>query len=261
VTPVEQLVELRAGSLRFRVLSAGRGTPLVYFHSLHERSAWSPFLDRLARRCSVWAPLHPGVGGSDGVETLDDVVDLALAYDELLERLGLGRPSLCGHFFGAMVAAELASIVPSRAARLALISPLGLWRADVPVADTIILPRDELAGVLWTDPASPAAREWAREPDADEERAAAQVETIQRLAAMARFVWPIPDKGITKRLHRISAPTLLVWGDDDRANPPVYAEEWQHRIIGAALRRVAGGHMLPHESPDLVADLIAEFIG
>jgi len=91
VTPDDRLVSVRAGAVTFRVLSAGRGTPLVYFHSIHERGGWSPFLDRLARRYTVYAPLHPGVGGSTGVEALEDVLDLTLAYDELLTALDVGR--------------------------------------------------------------------------------------------------------------------------------------------------------------------------
>jgi len=50
VAPDDRLVSVRAGAVTFRVLSAGRGTSLVYFHSIHERGGWSPFLDRLARR-------------------------------------------------------------------------------------------------------------------------------------------------------------------------------------------------------------------
>ena len=255
----ERTVALRDGTLTFRVLSAGQGPPLVYFHSIHERGTWSPFLDRLAERHTVHAPLHPGVQGSTGVETLDDVVDLALAYDELLDRLALGPACLVGHFFGAMVAAEVAALWPRHAARLALISPLGLWLDQAPVADVLILPPEDLPAVLWADPASAPARAWAALPEGDEENVAAQIESIQRRAAIARFVWPIPDKGIKKRLHRIAAPTLILWGDQDRANPVAYAGEWQRRIKGSALQVLPGGHMLPHETPAACAAAIAGF--
>ena len=87
--PDDRRVETRGGAVTFRVLGAGRGAPLVYFHSYYERSAWSPFLDLLARSFSVYAPCHPGVPGSTGIETLDDLLDLTLAYDELLGALGL----------------------------------------------------------------------------------------------------------------------------------------------------------------------------
>ena len=255
------LVSIRDGAVSFRVRSAGRGPHVVYLHSFHEGSGWSPFLDRLAARYTVHAPLHPGVAGSAGLETLEDVFDLTLAYEELLDALGIGTVSLVGHFFGGMVAAELAAVFPERVGRLVLVSPLGLWRDDAPSEDLLILPREDLPAVLFRDPASEAARRWAAGPASEEENLAAQIESIQRRAAMAKFVWPIPDKGIKKRLHRIAAPTLVLWGDADRANPVVYAEAWQQRIKGAALSLLPGGHMVLHETPDVAAAAVAEFVG
>ncbi len=257
----DNVVEIRDGAVAFRVLSAGRGPALVYFHSFHERGGWPPVLDRLAARCTVYAPFHPGVQGSRGVETLDDLLDLTLAYDELLGALGLSGAHLVGHFFGGMIAAELAAVFPGRAHRLALVSPLGLWRDDAPSADVVILPAEELARALWRDPDAPVARAWAALPEGDAENVAAQIESIQRRSAMAKFVWPIPDKGLQKRLHRIVAPTLVVWGEADHANPVVYAEDWQRRIKGAALKLLPGGHMVLHEAPAAAAEAIAGFLG
>ena len=152
VTPNERTVSIRGGAVRFRVLTAGSGPDLLWFHSFHDRSAWPPVLDTLARRFTVHAPFHPGVQGSEGVEAVDDVVDLALAYDELLGALGIAQAHLAGHFFGGMVAAELASICPGRAKKVVLISPLGLWLDVKPVADVVILPPGELRAIMWTDP-------------------------------------------------------------------------------------------------------------
>jgi pimeloyl-ACP methyl ester carboxylesterase len=209
--PEERRIEIRGGAVTFKVLAAGRGAPLVYFHSYYERSAWSPFLDVLARSFSVYAPTHPGVAGSTGIETLDDLLDLTLAYDELLGRLGVERAHLVGHSFGGMMAAELAAVFPSRAQSVTLVSPLGFWRDDAQPADILILPADELAAVLWRDPASPVAREWAAATGGDPDDVAAQVESLQRRSSMAKFVWPIPDKGLqaaSASARRADAPHL-----------------------------------------------------
>jgi pimeloyl-ACP methyl ester carboxylesterase len=259
-TPSERIVDIRDGAVRFRVLSGGKGAPLVYFHSFHERGGWSPFVDRLAERFTVFAPFHPGVQGSSGVEALDDVFDLTLAYDELLTALGLDAPHLAGHFFGGMVAAELAAVFPRRVGKLALVSPMGLWLEQAPSADVLILPLDELLPMLFHDLGSDVAQAWQTLPEADADNVAAQIESIQRRSAMAKFVWPIPDRGLRKRLHRIAAPTLVLWGDADQANPIVYAEEWQRRIKGAAVRHVPGGHMVLLESPDAAAKAVTEFL-
>src|SRR5262245_55198503 len=259
VTPAERTVAIRDGAVRFRVLSAGRGPALLHLHSFHDRDAWPPLLDRLAERFTVHAPFHPGVQGSEGVEQLDDVVDLGLAYDELLDALGIGQAILSGHFFGAMVAAEVAALCPARATHVVLISPLGLWLDEKPVADVITLPLPDLDRLLWRDVESEAARRWRTLPQSDAENVTAQIEQIQRLAAMGKFVWPIPDKGLKKRLHRLKARTLLIWGDGDRVNPPAYAAEFRRRIAGAMLRELPGGHMVHLESPEVVAREIGEF--
>jgi pimeloyl-ACP methyl ester carboxylesterase len=260
MTPSERIVPIRDGAVRLRVLTAGSGPDLVWFHSFHDRSAWPPVLDRLSRRLTVHAPFHPGVQGSEGAEAVDDVVDLALAYDELLGGLGIASAHLVGHFFGGMMAAELASICPGRAKKVVLLSPLGLWLDAKPVADVVILPPAELRAVLWTNPESPAAQEWATLPQTEEENVAAQIEQIQRLSAMGKFVWPIPDKGLKKRLHRLAAPALILWGEGDRANPPAYAQEFARLIRGATVLTLPGGHMLHLESPDAVADAAVEFL-
>lgn len=259
MTPADRTVAIRDGAVRFRVLSGGRGPALVSFHSFHDRDGWSPLCERLATRFTVHAPFHPGVQGSEGVELLDDVVDLGLAYDELLQALGLDAAFLVGHFFGGMVAAELASLCPARARRVALVSPLGLWLDGKPVADVVTLPAADLDLLLWGDPGSEAARRWRAVPARGDDDAAAQIEQIQRLAAMGKFVWPIPDKGLGKRLHRLAAPALVLWGADDRVNPPVYAAEFARRIRRAVVRELPGGHMVHLESPGAVAREITEF--
>jgi pimeloyl-ACP methyl ester carboxylesterase len=257
--PSERMIAIRDGAVRFRVLSAGRGPALVYLHSFHDRSSWPPLLERLAERFTVHAPLHPGVQGSEGAEQLDDVVDLGLAYDELVGALRLDSTLVAGHFFGAMMAAELAALCPGRVRKLCLISPLGLWVDGKPVADVLVLPSAQLDGLLWSDPESEAARTWRTWPEGEEENAAAQIEQTQRLAVMGKFVWPIPDKGLRKRLHRVAAPTLVLWGDDDRVNPDVYAQEFARRIRKARLERLVGGHMLHLESMRAVAAAMTEF--
>jgi pimeloyl-ACP methyl ester carboxylesterase len=259
--PDTRTIELRGGAVAFKVTTAGRGAPLVYFHSYYERGAWSPFLESLARSFTVYAPAHPGVAGSTGIETLDDLLDLTLAYDELLAAFGVERAHLVGHSFGAMAAAEIAAVFPTRALSVTLVSPLGLWRDDAPPADILILPTDELAATLWHDPTSRVAVEWSVGSGGDPDDMAAQIESLQRRSSMAKFVWPIPDKGLRRRLHRIAAPTLLVWGDADRANPVVYAEEWQRRIKGAALRLLPGSHMVLHETPEPAARAVVELAG
>jgi pimeloyl-ACP methyl ester carboxylesterase len=84
--------------------------------------------------------------------------------------------------------------------------------------------------------------------------------SIQRRAAIAKFVWPIPDKGLSKRLHRVTAPTLLLWDEADRVNPPANGEAWRSRIKDAVLTALPGGHMLLYEASQRAIPVTQAFL-
>ena len=57
-------------------------------------------------------------------------------------------------------------------------------------------------------------------------------------ACTGKFVWPLPDRGLKNRMHRIVAPTLIVWGNADRIIAPAYAQEFATRIAGAKIELI-----------------------
>ena len=89
---IESLVGIRNGLFRTFVRSEGEGDPLLFLHGAGGLGGWPPFLADLSRSFRVIAPDHPGFGGSEGLEHLDDVVDLALYYTEFIEAMGLEQP-------------------------------------------------------------------------------------------------------------------------------------------------------------------------
>src|SRR2546430_11216305 len=104
--PDERRIEIRGGAVTFKLLAGGSGAPLVYFHSYYERSAWSPFLDCLARSFSVYAPSHPGVAGSTGLETPPALLHPPPAPDQLLPPLRPQRAHPVRPSFGGLAAAR-----------------------------------------------------------------------------------------------------------------------------------------------------------
>jgi pimeloyl-ACP methyl ester carboxylesterase len=248
--------------VRMRVLSKGSGPALVFFHGpwgLH----WDPFLEALSQHFTVHAPEHPGTtpGAPDDIYQLDNLWDLVLCYDELLEQLGLDGAAFVGHSFGAMVACELAAAYPRRAGRLALIDPIGLWRDDAPVINWMMLDPKELPGHIFRDPASAGAKLLFAQPEDEAARVAVQVGLTWAMGTTGKFIWPIPDKGLKKRIHRITAPTLLLWGEHDRLVPRAYAKEFAGRIADTRLEVVAGAGHAPHlEQPDAAARAVQAFL-
>ena len=258
----DRTVSVWQDRVRFRVLSEGHGPALVFLHGPWGLT-WDPFLEELARTFTVYAPQHPGTSpeAPDDIYHLDGLWDLVLCYDELLEALRLDEITLVGHSFGGMVACEVAEAYPRRARRLVLIDPLGFWRDGDRVVNWMMLNPADLPGYIFRDAAGEAARKLLGPSEPADAAAAARVRLLWAMGATGKFIWPLPDKGLKKRIHRVSAPTLVVWGKDDRLVPSVYADEFIRRIPGARLQTVSGaGHAPQVEEPATVARMVRDFL-
>ncbi len=218
---------------------------------------WDSFLDRLAASHEVIAPEHPGFGQSQGLEHVEDIWDLVLFYNELLDELGLDRVDVVGHSFGGMVAAELAANNPERVGRLVLVAPIGLWLDEHPVPDISGIPPSTLPGLVLADPTGPLA---AMLPQPDPTDPDSLLAAVTNITSILQFIWPLPDKGLYKRLYRVKAPTLLVWGAQDKLVHPAYGQAFLDKIRGARLEIVEGaGHLPQLEQPDAVNATVGRF--
>src|SRR6516165_1137146 len=186
---------------------------LVFFHGPWGL-AWDSFLDDLARSFTVYAPEHPGTTpeAHDDIYRLDGLWDLILCHDELLTALKIEEALVVGHSFGGMVACELAAAYPRRVRRLALIDPIGFWRDTDPIVNWVRLSPAELPNYIFRNPAVEAAQNMFGPSEPPDAAIAARVRLMWAMGATSKFIWPIPDKGLKKRIHRVSAPTLIVWG-------------------------------------------------
>jgi len=260
------------------VYRGGSGRPLVFLHTAGGLQPDNPFLVRLSEEFEVIAPLAPGFRDLGELDDILDVRDLALHYDDVFESLGLEQALVVGYSFGGMVGAELAAHYPKRVADLVLIAPVGLWLDEHPTADLFATPVVELDDLLWEDQEARAAyaaaagtgaaqgngaSAGAASDDADNraDHVEALLETSRGLSVLAKFLWPIPDKGLSRRLHRVTARTLILWGEADRLVPVEHAAVFEQLIADARVTTFAGaGHALPLERTDEVFDTIRTFL-
>ena len=246
-------LNLRGGDFPAPVAVGGDGPPLVYLHGAVGQKGWAPFLERLSGRFTVYAPWLPGYGEAAGLEHLADLTDLTLYHLELLDALGVGKAPVVGHFLGGMIAAEMAAFSPPAVSRLVLASPAGVWRDDAPVADLLALSADELLARLAATPAAAEALDGLRDSLA--------ADRMQDIAAAGKFLWPLPDKGLSRRAYRIKAPALILWGGQDQINPPSYADDFRRLIAGSRAATLPdAGHLLMLEQPDAFADAVTNFL-
>lgn len=262
VTIQEHTLSVWRDQIQSRIHVAGQGPPLVYLHGA-AGLMWDDFLEGLSRTHTVYAPEHPGTtpGDPDAIKPLDDLWDLVLYYYELFDGLGLESPSVIGHSFGGMMASEIAATDPKRVSKLVLLNPIGLWRDDAPVKNWMVMSPDDLSKELFSEPDGPVAKRVLAEPEDPEERMTAKIQGIWNLGCTGKFTWPIPDKGLSKRLHRVQAPTLVIWGQQDGIVPAIYAQEFADRISGARSVIVERAAHVPQlEQLDQVSQLVENFL-
>ncbi|HUP87450.1 MAG TPA: alpha/beta fold hydrolase [Acidimicrobiales bacterium] len=252
---------------RCRVLQQGPeglDNDVVYFHGMGGLDDGDPFLTRLAERYRVHAPELPGYGESTGEERLEDMLDFTLHGWDVCDALGLERPSLVAHSMGGMIAAEMACVANERPAKLALLAPAGLWIDEHPVPDVFGMLPHHLPAVLFADPEKGAAS-LTRGADFTDQQALLDffIGNAKRLGTAGKILFPIPNRRLSKRLYRLRAETLLVWGSEDKLLPTApYSARWQELVPHASLVTVAGaGHMAPVEQPDAVAEAVEKFLG
>ncbi len=251
--PETKNVEIRRGDFRTEVSTAGKGPPLLYLHGAVGQKGWAPFLDILSRHFTVYAPVLPGYGSATGLEHLADLADLTLYSLEVLRELGVTRAHVVGHFLGGMIAAEMAAASPSSIDRLVLVSPAGVWRDEEPVADLLALNANELSERLTATTGGAASLDGLADELARDR--------MQDIAAAGKFLWPLPDRGLDRRAYRIKASTLILWGEQDRINPPAYAADFQRMIAGSESETIAGtGHLLMLEQPEAFAKAVTSFL-
>jgi pimeloyl-ACP methyl ester carboxylesterase len=254
------LVSHPAGFAPNPVIIKGHGRPVVYLHGPFGQE-WSTFLDGLTDMRKIYAPAHPGSIEPADLNALDSFSDLVLYYDDLFDALGLEELDLIGHSFGGMVAAEYAAVYPSRVKKLILIDAMGLWDDDHPVEDHFLASDETRLQLLYHDRGNPAVVEKLRLPASEDEARAAFIATTEALASSSHFIHPIPERGLIKRLRRIAAETLIIWGREDRLVPAFYAKAFADKISGARVEIVAdAGHLPQLEQSAQVAELVRAFL-
>jgi pimeloyl-ACP methyl ester carboxylesterase len=230
------------------------GVPVIYLHGIARASqALSPALTSAFEPGQVTAIDLPGFDGKPGFVAPAEYLDwLTILWDRIDATGALPCPVI-GASLGGMLAAELAVLRPEAVTALVLLAPLGMWDDAYPVTDVFaVVERDRLA-VMFHGPVPDAFLP----VEADRDSMDAKIARYLPQVAAASLMWPLPDHGLAKRIHRLAAPTLLMWGAEDRVAPLGLADRWPagHRsVIPAA------GHLMEWDAPDAVGRTIRDFL-
>ena len=267
---------VRVQGARMRCLVTGDGPCMLLLHGLlGTADAWGPATERLAASSTIYAPDALGIGGSDRVPNLDvSLTATAGRLIELMNSKGIAQTDIVGTSHGGSVALMLASLHPERVRSLVLHAPANPF-SDV--ADPLIrFYRTALgrwfAGRLPTVPASVQALALGRMyGDASRirsgslERYIASLRIPGTVSYLLRILdrWEMDMAALQAALPGVRrVPTLLLWGDRDRAVSLRSGERLLEYFDHASLLVIPGAGHLPHEEvPVAFAGAISSFLG
>ena len=263
--PASRFLDLEVGErspMRAHVVDTGSAesahahAPVVLIHGIGVSSwAWRKNIDVLARDFRVVAICQKGHGWSGRGGGGYALPDLAKFVWRALDRLGIARASFVGNSLGGAVSLYTAIHDPARVARLLLVNPAAhieqrpwsLLRSQVaalaPVYRALVGPtifRVPLALLAYRG--IPVDREYMAGFWAPFEAAG----SMRALVAVARAL-PQGIADLEDRLHEVTQPTLVVWGEEDQVLPVGGAYRLLRHIPTARLVLFPGVAHCPQE--------------
>jgi pimeloyl-ACP methyl ester carboxylesterase len=238
------------------------GAPVVFLHGFTD--SWRSFecvVDLLPTSIRSIMVSQRGHGDSERPETGYAAAELAADVAALLDALGIDAAVIVGHSLGSFAAQRLALDFPDRVRGLVLVGT-GLGLKGRPAAEALLA---EVSAVR--DPITlEFTREWTRgvfvKPVPEE-----IVETLAReTRKVPARVWQSAVAAIVQtdhsaEIHRITVPTLIVWGDREVVFDRAEQERLVAAIPGARLVVYPGaGHGLHWEERERFAAEVAAFV-
>jgi pimeloyl-ACP methyl ester carboxylesterase len=254
----EQFLELAGAKIHY--LMGGQGDPLVVLHGVDGNLGWRSYLRPLAQHHTVYALTLPGFGLSDRPPWLETFHDLTRFTLWLFDALDLQRVSLLGHFIGGWLAAEMAVACPRLVDRLVLVDAVGVRPRQGEITDIFLHGQEGARQLSFFDPEqAPEYQDVFKRKLSSEERAL----SAKSLENAIRYCWKpyMHDPALPALLPRVQAPTLLVWGKEDRIVPVECGELYRQALPHARLEMLDRCGHYPHiEKPEEFGRLVGEFL-
>jgi pimeloyl-ACP methyl ester carboxylesterase len=239
------------------VLEAGGGSPLVFLHGAGTVTGFD-FAAAWSRKFRVVIPYHPGFGPSADDPAITEIHDYVLHYLELFDALELPQFRLVGQSMGGFIATKFAIEHGARVEKLVLACPIGLpVPPGQPTVNFLAVPPEQLPALLAHDPQTVIRHLPAGAPSAEfiAERMK-EAATAGRVLGEGKVTF---DEKLPRYLHRLTMPTLLVWGNQDKLTPTAQHKTWAKALPNAKVSLFDNaGHLVLDESPAAV-DAIATF--
>jgi len=253
-TPTSKTIEV--AGIQVMVTDQGGGKSILLLHGGGGPQTVSGFAAMLAADGSrVITPTHPGFAGTPRPESLRSVEGLARLYTGVVADLAVTDVTIVGNSIGGWIAAEMALLDSPRIARFVLVDAVGIEVPGHPIADFFSLTPRQVAEHSYHDPDRFGIDPAKLSPEAQ------RVMAGNRSALTAYAGSAMSDSSLATRLHGVTRPVLVVWGDSDRIVDPTYGRAFASAIPGARFEVLADtGHLPQLESPDQLLNAIRTFV-
>jgi abhydrolase domain-containing protein 6 len=246
--------KVQVGDHRVVYSEGGVGEPVVLVHGFGASAdSWNRFAKPLTKRYHVIAPDMPGWGASTRLETASYGYPAQVErLHQFLSQLGLGRVHLVGHSMGGFISSAYAARYPDQVMTLGLIAPHGMVEPEpselaqsVAKGDNWLVASthqefDRLLNNVFARPYTPKSvlRYLANHTIRNSAKSSQIFEEMQT-----------NDPLLAERLPKIVAPTLIIWGDQDRVLHVSCADLFNQGIKNSEVLVIRGsGHMPPVEN-------------
>ena len=248
-------VTINGSSIHYQ--RGGEGPTLLYLHGAGGTGNAMPMMELLSAHYDVIVPDHPGFGQSDTPEWLDNIADAAYAYLDFIQALNLNDITLFGSSLGGWMAMEIAVRDQSNIKQLVLSNAAGLSMRDIPMGDMFLWDDETKVRKLIFDQDLQDKVLSMTPSEEQQEVNNKNTFTTAKLAWEPRFFNP----DLHKWLHRITVPTMIVWGDNDLLFPEAYGQNLKQHIPHAKYVVINDCGHLPHvEQKDELQQAITDFI-
>jgi 2-hydroxy-6-oxonona-2,4-dienedioate hydrolase len=238
---------------------------LILLHGLGASAErWSRVIPALSRYYRVIIPDIIGFGYSDKPAAVEYTMEFFIDFFKVfLDNLGISKAIIIGSSFGGHIATEFAIRFNRMVEKLVLVSPAGMMKTSTPTLDRYIMaalyPVYEHVYEAFSEMAY-------NSDDAVNEEIVMDFVNRMRLTN-AKYAFMSTVLGIRYapklkgRLSNIIAPTLLVWGENDRMIPLQYAREYEEIPKSKLIVIKNCGHTPYVEKPITFNKIILSFLG
>jgi pimeloyl-ACP methyl ester carboxylesterase len=199
---------------------------LLFLHGWGSRAL---HFDKILENCESWLAVDlPGFGGSEAPKTAWSLADYSAFIQDFLQKLGIEDPILAGHSFGGSIGIKYCAS-GNKCQKLILIGSAGIRRKSAKNYGLLVIAK--ILKIFFFLPFlrnfKESVRQYFYEKIGSEDYLNAGIlrETYKKII----------NEDLTKDLEKISVPTILIWGENDKSTPLADGRLMQSLIKNAKL--------------------------